>query len=116
MAPGPGEVGSRRRGPKGTSCCCWLWLCFVAFVALAAVGITLNEELDIADMAQSTCYEIDAVIVAVLGVLALCCCYCCLKPSGYHPADGTNAERQPILGTAPPAERTGGGPKPQSAV
>lgn len=44
---GPGlRGGGRPRGPAGTSCCCWVWLCAVAFVVLASVGITLIETLD----------------------------------------------------------------------
>lgn len=44
--PGLRGGGGRPRGPMGTSCCCWVSLCAVAFVVLASVGIMLIESLD----------------------------------------------------------------------
>eukprot|EP00752_Nemacystus_decipiens_P002275 g2156.t1 len=121
--PGLRPGGGRPRGPRGTSCCCWVWLCAIAFVVLASLGITLIESLenctaestdqDDDETAQSTCYEYEVVWAAGMGVLALCCCCCCMRPSdgGYQPIDGTHDERQHMLATeAHPPPRVYGDP------
>lgn len=65
---GPGlRGGGRSRGPMGTSCCCWVWLCAVAFVVLVSMGITLIETLDGCTTSDSADLDDEEVVSELQG-------------------------------------------------
>ncbi|CAM9092217.1 unnamed protein product [Scytosiphon promiscuus] len=35
--------GGRPCGPRGVSCCCWVWMCLIGFVVVSSLGITLID-------------------------------------------------------------------------
>lgn len=84
--PGLRGGGGRPRGPMGTSCCCWVWLCAVTFVVLASVGVTLIEALDrcteSTDQDDEEMVSGDASFITSIMAFALsdfgwfCCCVC----------------------------------------